>query len=246
MPVCSAFTPCKRIKCLRFRVSTVRFSIEANARTRSSEARLAGLIRLHHGQDIVSQAPKLGDNRQWELLIRREARHGSRCFVLTNLLVDLFSVCTDICPGIRQVLGAQSRIAVQQIRFARTKPPSLLQHPDGDPRLDNASLPATNPRPGIDAREGVTQITHKGAAPVPAGHSTCQAKNTARLTTTPTTPAVMPVSGAVNLRSPWVAATSGAPQGMNRNDGRKVKKVATPAPQRQVAGPTTFLGRGAD
>ncbi len=40
----------------------------------------------------------------------------------------------------------------------------------------------------------------------------------------------MPVSGAVNLRSPWVASTRGAPQRMNRNDGRKVKKVAIPAP----------------
>ena len=78
----------------------------------------------------------------------------------------------------------------------------------------------------------------KGAAPVPAAHSTCQAKNPARWTTTPTTAAVMPVSGAVNLRSPWVAATSGAPQRMNRNDGRKVKKVATPAP--------AAAGRGAE
>ena len=33
----------------------------------------------------------------------------------------------------------------------------------------------------------------------------------------------MPLSGAVNLRSPWGASTSGAPQRMNRNDGRKVK-----------------------
>jgi hypothetical protein len=37
-------------------------------------------------------------------------------------------------------------------------------------------------------------------------------------------PAGMPLSGAVNLRSPWGASTSGAPQRMNRNDGRKGKK----------------------
>jgi hypothetical protein len=40
----------------------------------------------------------------------------------------------------------------------------------------------------------------------------------------PTAAAVMPLSGAVNLTSPWVASTRGAPQRMNRNDGRKGKK----------------------
>lgn len=37
-------------------------------------------------------------------------------------------------------------------------------------------------------------------------------------------PAGMPASGAVNLRSPSVASTTAAPQRMNRNAGRKVKK----------------------
>src|SRR5215831_20120347 len=63
----------------------------------------------------------------------------------------------------------------------------------------------------------------------PSGQSTCQAKKTARLTITPTTAAVIPVSGAVNLRSPCVVSTSGPPSRMKTNDGRKVKKVTTVA-----------------
>ena len=46
-----------------------------------------------------------------------------------------------------------------------------------------------------------------GSASVASGHITCQAKNTARLITTPTTAAVMPVSGAVNFTSWRVAST---------------------------------------
>ena len=64
----------------------------------------------------------------------------------------------------------------------------------------------------------------------PCGQNTCHAKNSARLTMTPTTAAVIPESGAVNLSCPCVVSTSGPPARMNRNDGRNVKKVATQAP----------------
>src|SRR5689334_13361471 len=64
----------------------------------------------------------------------------------------------------------------------------------------------------------------------PAGQNTCQAKNSARLRITPTTAAVIPASGAVHRRSPWVDSTSGPPTRMKRNDGKKVKIVATVAP----------------
>ena len=47
---------------------------------------------------------------------------------------------------------------------------------------------------------------------------------------TPTTAAVIPVKGAVNLTSCLVASTVGPPSKINRKDGRKVKSVATPAP----------------
>ena len=70
----------------------------------------------------------------------------------------------------------------------------------------------------------------KGTASVARGQKVCQAKNTARLRITPTTAAVMAVSGAVKCNSPRVASTSGPPTRMKRNDGRKVKKVATDAP----------------
>src|SRR5512144_1647692 len=64
----------------------------------------------------------------------------------------------------------------------------------------------------------------------PCGHSTCHAKNTARFTITPTTAAVMPLSGAVNRSWPCVDSISGAPARMNKKLGRNVKNVATVAP----------------
>jgi hypothetical protein len=81
-----------------------------------------------------------------------------------------------------------------------------------------------------------------------AGHSTCQAKKTARLTTTHHRGGDAGERRA-ELESPWVASTSGAPQRMNRNDGRKVKKVTTPPPRYPRAAADRaedFLGRGAD
>ncbi len=59
----------------------------------------------------------------------------------------------------------------------------------------------------------MTSIAHSkrpenGAAAAASGHSTCQAKNTARLRITPTAAAVMPVSGAVNLRPPKLMKSS--------------------------------------
>ena len=64
----------------------------------------------------------------------------------------------------------------------------------------------------------------------PAGQNTCHAKKQARLTITPTTAAVIPDSGAVKRSCPCVVSISGPPARMNRNDGRKVKNVATHAP----------------
>src|SRR5450755_4886394 len=81
------------------------------------------------------------------------------------------------------------------------------------------------------------ETTSKLAAK-PEGHSTCQAKNTARLAMTPTTAAVMPVSGAVSRKLPCVDSMKGPPSRMKKNDGRKVKKVTTAAaaaPERNKA-----------
>src|SRR5262245_36623981 len=69
-----------------------------------------------------------------------------------------------------------------------------------------------------------------GDWPKPAGQNTCNAKYTARFAITPTTAAVMAVSGAFNNRRPRLASTNGAPAKMKMNDGRKVKKVTTDAP----------------
>ena len=67
---------------------------------------------------------------------------------------------------------------------------------------------------------------------------------------TPTTAAVMPVSGAVNLSCPCVVSTSGPPARMKRKLGRNVKNVATHAPaiagQRQRVGAEHRLRPSAD
>src|SRR5438445_189610 len=84
---------------------------------------------------------------------------------------------------------------------------------------------------------------HSNRPEKPSGQKTCQAKNAARLRITPTTAAVMPVSGAVNCRLPCVDSTSGPPRRMNRKEGRKVKNVATAAPAHpasaSASGPST-------
>ena len=60
---------------------------------------------------------------------------------------------------------------------------------------------------------------------------------------TPTTAAVMPVSGAVKCSWPCVLSMNGAPSRMNRNDGRNVKNVTTVAastpPANERVGPST-------
>ena len=53
------------------------------------------------------------------------------------------------------------------------------------------------------------------------------------------------VSGAVNLRSSWVASTSGPPARMKMKEGRKVNQVtsvaATAPPSNRASGPQTCL-----
>ena len=79
----------------------------------------------------------------------------------------------------------------------------------------------------------------------PCGHQTWYAKNSARLTITPTTAAVMAVNGAVKFTLPWVDSTSGQPARMKMNEGRKVNQVtsvAAKAPARNnVSGPNAAL-----
>ena len=61
------------------------------------------------------------------------------------------------------------------------------------------------------------------------GKSKCCAKNSAKLIITPTTAAVMAVSGAVSLRLFLVDSINGAPTKIKINEGKKVKNVTTQA-----------------
>src|SRR5687767_4991448 len=92
---------------------------------------------------------------------------------------------------------------------------------------------------------GPSKPPENGAPGWDRGQKTCQAKKTARLAMTPTTAAVIAVSGATSRASSRELSTSGPPAKMKRNDGRKVKKVATHAPMAAAAnkasGPSVAL-----
>src|SRR5258707_1005902 len=86
----------------------------------------------------------------------------------------------------------------------------------------------------------VAAATSKRPAP-DACHSTCQAKNTARFTITPTTAAVMAVSGGVGVPPPRVWAAKGPPAREKRHHGRRVGKVR---PHPRAGSPPRRAGAG--
>ena len=65
----------------------------------------------------------------------------------------------------------------------------------------------------------------------------CTMKNRARLTNTPTTAAVMAVSGAVKWRLPWVLSTKGPPARVNKKRGQKSEPRHHPDCQRSAQKP---------
>ena len=71
------------------------------------------------------------------------------------------------------------------------------------------------------------------------------AKKTAKFSITPTTAAVIPVNGEVNFMSPRVASTRGPPNKINRNEVKKVNRVAMLVPaapaSRKLSGPKISL-----
>src|SRR5688572_9743161 len=97
------------------------------------------------------------------------------------------------------------------------------------PRI-TGTTPRRAPNSATPAASAIKADIQSTAAATPAGQNTWTAKYTARLSITPTTAAVIAVSGPVNNRLPRVASTSGAPAKMNMNDGRNVKNVTTNAP----------------
>src|SRR5712671_2775335 len=131
--------------------------------------------------------------------------------------------------------------------FGRVVPLLRLVHPTGQRSSVTASpasaqapitgmIPALKRNSAAKAPMPMIAESHSKAPAKPLGQSTCQAKNSARFTITPTTAAVMPVSGALNFRLPCVVSTKGAPMKMKMNEGRNVKYVAVSAPA--VAAPT--------
>jgi len=77
---------------------------------------------------------------------------------------------------------------------------------------------ASSPRATTSAAVGLN---------APSGKRTGPEKNAAKLVITPTTAAVIAVSGALKRRSPRLVSTRGAPARINPKDGRNVNHTVT-------------------
>jgi Ser/Thr protein kinase RdoA (MazF antagonist) len=91
----------------------------------------------------------------------------------------------------------------------------------------------------VDLDDALHELEERMAQPATARASRAEEQTLARLRITPTTAAVMPVSGAVNFRSPWVDSTSGPPSRMNRKrqEGEPGHQRGRQAPARKAVGP---------
>ena len=81
---------------------------------------LTGFPRIADRHDVMPEPTQFFNNRQREILVGEQPRHGLRCLVLADLCVDLVPMRADICPGVRQILAAQRWIGPKQIRLTRT------------------------------------------------------------------------------------------------------------------------------
>ena len=121
---------------------------------------------------------------------------------------------------------------------------SLATSPAVAQPASSGSTPTFQRSSATAAATAISAETPSKRPPKPCGHSTCQAKNSARFRITPTTAAVIADSGAVQPSLPWLASTSGPPARMKTNEGKKVKKVTTVAasapPSSSASGPSTW------
>jgi len=114
-----------------------------------------------------------------------------------------------VCGGIAISAAALGLLAA--VQGSQSQPNNGRAKVQARPATPQAPMtaitPALNRNTATNAAVPMTSDTQSkppanGAAAVACGQRTCHAKNRARLRITPTTAAVMPVSGAVNFRSP--------------------------------------------
>ena len=79
--------------------------------------------------------------------------------MVLDLLVDLVTMCSDIGPGVHEILGTQSRVVGQKVSLARAESAVLLQEPDGDPGPNDARIAALHTRDALDAGEDLTDVS---------------------------------------------------------------------------------------
>lgn len=72
---------------------------------------LAGFPRIHNGQGLVAQPTQFQYDRQREILVGVESRHGSGGLVLLDLAVDLVPMGARVSPCVHEILGPEGRIA---------------------------------------------------------------------------------------------------------------------------------------
>ena len=117
-----------------------------------------GLAGIQDREDVVPRAAECDDSREWEVLVRIEARHELRRFVVLDLPIDFFTMRADVRPCVRKILCSQRRVGTQQVRVRRAFPARLLENPQRNSRSHDARGAAADPRGGLDPREGVTKI----------------------------------------------------------------------------------------
>lgn len=87
---------------------------------------LPGFACVVDRHDVMPDPTQFRNNRQREILVGEQPRHGLCRLVLADLVVYLVSVRAHIRPGVRQILGAQRWIGAKQIRLARAESSDLL------------------------------------------------------------------------------------------------------------------------
>ena len=69
---------------------------------------------VDEGDDVVPHPAQRLDDREWEVLVGEEARHGRlRAFVVADLSFDLVQVSAHVCPGAGQIFRPQPGIKAQ-------------------------------------------------------------------------------------------------------------------------------------
>ena len=121
--------------------------------------RFTSVTHVSKSHDVVTKAAQGLDDRERKVLVGEQARHGSlRRFVLADLPVDLVAMRAHVGPCVGEIFGLQGGVCLEQHRFSRAKPASLLQEPDGNAGAHDRRVTAAYSWNRIDAGKRIAQF----------------------------------------------------------------------------------------